>query len=89
MDALLIVFRFKYVLSRCTLGILRQTIVNFNDDSSFSYGQDKEYLILPVDVTRHLVNWQNVPATNIHYVIKINYSLAQNAQCASTVLECW
>jgi len=24
----------------------------------------------------HLVNWQNVPATNIHYVIKIKYSLS-------------
>jgi len=37
-------YRFKYVLSRCTLGILRQTIVNFNDDSAFSYGQDKDLI---------------------------------------------
>jgi len=31
---------------------------------------------VPRMLTWHLVNWLNVPATNIHYVIKIKYSLS-------------
>jgi len=32
--------------SRCTLMLLQHRIANFDDVSIFSYGQDKEYLIL-------------------------------------------
>ena len=34
------------VHSKCTLMLLQHRIANFHDVSTFSYGEDKEYLIL-------------------------------------------
>ena len=63
--------------SRCTWGVLHQTIANFDDVSTFTHGQDKEYLIVMTSFVLSI--WKSAD------VIEIYYSLVQNSPCASTV----